>query len=210
MPFITRSGIREASILDGGNGMATKMRSGGRGLGAWRVPVWGIPIALLLLPAVAMRFTDEVKWDLADFVIIGILLFSCSAMFELAARIGHGIFYRAGAGLTIVTMFLLIWVNMAVGIIGDEGDPANLMYAGVIFILFGGAIVAHFSAEGMTRALLATGTAQAAVTLVALAAGMGADDPPGPLGVLILNGIFTGLWLLAALLFRQAAKPIAG
>jgi hypothetical protein len=190
--------------------MTTEARSREKGLGAWRILVWGIPVALLLLPAVAMQFTDEVKWDLADFIIIGTLLFSCSGMFELAARIGNGIFYRAGAGIAIVAMFLLIWVNMAVGIIGDEGDPANLMYAGVLVVMFGGVVVAHFRAGGMAVALLATGVAQALVTIVALAAGLGADDPPGPVGILILNLIFTGLWLLAALLFRQAAKPIAG
>lgn len=181
-----------------------------KGLGGWRVLVWGIPVALLMLPAVAMRLTDEVKWGLADFLIIGALLFSCSVMFEAAARIGTGIFYRAGACVAIVTMFLLIWVNMAVGIIGDEGDPANLMYAGVIAMLFGGAILAHFQARGMARALLVTGCAQASVGLIAFALGLGANEPPGPFGVLVLNGVFAGLWLLGALLFRQAAKPIAG
>lgn len=190
--------------------MATTIESERRGLGAWRILVWGIPVALLLLPAIAMRFTAEVDWDLADFIIIGALLFSCSGAFELAARIGASVFYRAGAGIAIVTMFLLIWVNLAVGIIGDEGDPANLIYAGVIAVMFGGAAIAHFGAAGMARALLATAGAHALVGLVALILGLGANEPPGPFGIVILNGVFTGLWLLSALLFRQAAKPIAG
>ena len=172
----------------------------------WRLVVWGIPTFLLLLPAVAMRFTAEVDWSPRDVVVMGILLYGTAGLFELAARASTSLAWRAGVGLTVVTAFLLIWVNLAVGIIGDEGDPPNLMYAGVLAIACGGAIVAHFRARGMALALLAAGAAQAAIGVIALALGLGADKPPGQLGVLILNGFFAGLWLLAALLFRQAAK----
>lgn len=34
---------------------------------------------LLLVPLVAMQFTDEVRWNLADFVVAGALLFGVSA-----------------------------------------------------------------------------------------------------------------------------------
>lgn len=172
----------------------------------WRIVLWGIPTILLLLPAVAMRFTAEVDWGPIDFVVMGILLYGTAGLFELAARASTSLAFRAGMGLTVVSAFLLIWVNLAVGIVGDEGDAANLMYAGLLAILCGGAIVGHFRPRGMALALLATAAAHAAIGFVTLTLGLGADEPPGPLGILILNGFFTGLWLLAALLFRQAAK----
>lgn len=28
----------------------------------WRLVIWGLPLALLMVPAVAMRLTDEVRW----------------------------------------------------------------------------------------------------------------------------------------------------
>ena len=33
-----------------------------------------------------MQFTDEVNWDVADFVIFGVLLFGVGITYELAAR----------------------------------------------------------------------------------------------------------------------------
>ena len=43
---------------------------------------------LLLLPLLAMQFTDEVVWDLADFAVAGALLFGAGLTYELVARKG--------------------------------------------------------------------------------------------------------------------------
>ena len=43
-----------------------------------RLALWAGGAALLLMiPLVAMHFTDELDWDLFDFVIMGCLLFGC-------------------------------------------------------------------------------------------------------------------------------------
>jgi hypothetical protein len=42
--------------------------------------------SLLLVPAVAMLFTDEVNWDLFDFVVMGAVLFGVGLAYELIAR----------------------------------------------------------------------------------------------------------------------------
>lgn len=172
----------------------------------WRLLPWGIAAALLLLPAVAMRYSDEVMWDAADFLIIGTLLAMVCGAIELAARASASIFYRAGICLAAVTAFLLFWINVAVGIIGDEGNPANLMYLGVLLVALAGALIARFRPAGMARAFLATAGVHALVALVALIAGLGASEPPGPVGILILNGFFVALWTLAASLFAQAER----
>ena len=42
--------------------------------------------------------------------------------------------YRLAIGATLVTSLLLVWVIGAVGLIGAEGDPFDLIYAGVLAI----------------------------------------------------------------------------
>ena len=101
---------------------------------------------------------------------------------------------------------LLIWINLAVGIIGDEGDTANLLYLGVLAVGLGGALLARFEAGGMARAMLLTAVAVAIVGVVALAAGWGATGPRWPLDVAGLTVFFAAVFGGAAWLFRQAAR----
>ena len=101
---------------------------------------------ILLLPFIAMQFTDEVVWDLADFVAAGVLLFGTGLAYELMARKGGTVAYRAAAGVALATVFLLVWVNGAVGIIGSENNDANLMYFGVLAVGIIGAIIAAVTA----------------------------------------------------------------
>jgi thiazole synthase ThiGH ThiG subunit len=58
--------------------------------------------------------------------------------------------------LALVAAMLLVWVNLAVGIIGSEDNPANIMYLGVHAVLILGALLALFRPQGMARALFAT------------------------------------------------------
>jgi hypothetical protein len=87
---------------------------------------------ILLLPLIAMQFTDEVNWDLTDFVVAGVLLFGTGLTYKLAAIKVGNIVYRSAVGFAFTAAFILIWVNGAVGIIGSENNDANLMYGGVI------------------------------------------------------------------------------
>ena len=89
---------------------------------------------ILLLPLFAMQITDEVAWDLADFAIAGALLFGTGVAYELLARKAGIIAYRAAVGVALAAALLLVWMNLAVGIIGSEDNPANLMYVGVLAV----------------------------------------------------------------------------
>jgi hypothetical protein len=44
---------------------------------------WSATGLLLLLPLVAMQFTEEVDWGVGDFVIFGSLLVAAGVTFEL-------------------------------------------------------------------------------------------------------------------------------
>ena len=171
----------------------------------WRVAVWGAA-AFLLLPLVAMQFTDEVDWDETDFIVIGAMLAVACGAFELAARMTGNRAYRAAVGVAIAAAFILVWMNLAVGIIGSEENPADLMYVGVLAVGFIGAIIARFQPHGMARALFATALAQALVAVVALIAGKHQAPISSVFEILGLNGFFVALFIGSAWLFRHAAR----
>ena len=112
--------------------------------------------------------------------------------------------YRSAIGIALTAAFILIWLSLGVGIIGKDGDPANLMYFGVIAVGIIGAIIARLQPHGMARALVATAIAQALVAVIALIAGLGLPWS-GPAEILALNGFFITLFAGSAWLFRRAA-----
>jgi hypothetical protein len=119
--------------------------------------------------------------------------------------------YRSAMGMALVAGLLLIWLSLGVGIIGKDGDFANVMYLGVIAVGTVGALLARFRSAAMAHALFATALAQALVAAVAVLAGLGLPWS-GPAEVLLLNGFFVGVFVASAWLFRRAAdgRPEAG
>jgi hypothetical protein len=166
----------------------------------WRIIGWGMVAALLLAPLVAMQFTSEVDWDETDFIAIGFILGSLGLALEFMVSRSECIAYRIASGITILAAFLLIWANLAVGMIGAEGNPYNLLFGGVLAIALVGAIAARFRATGMALATAAAGVAQ-----IGIAVGGIAIDPRGAL----FSSVLGGLWLLAAFLFRKSADDPA-
>jgi hypothetical protein len=171
-------------------------RSGGRGWSPWRVAGWSIPVLLLLLPAVAMRFTSEVNWTVSDFIFAALLFGIVGLAFELIVRTSDSLAFRFGAGLGVLSAFLTIWVNGAVGMIGSEDNSYNLVFGGVLLIALIGSVLARFRPAGMARAMAVAAVAQVA----AGAFGLTVD----PLGAVFSIG-FGALWLLSAALFWNSA-----
>ena len=178
---------------------------GGRRGSRWRIAAWAAAALLLLLPLFAMQVTDQVVWDVADFAFFGALLVGAGVTYELAARKTGNTAYRAAVGVALAAAFILVWMYLAVGVIGTERDDANLMYGGVLAVGIIGAIIARFQPDGMARALFATALAQALVAVIALLAGLGSPWS-GPGEILILNGFFVALFVGSASLFRKAAR----
>jgi hypothetical protein len=164
---------------------------------------------ILLLPLLAMQFTDEVVWSGADFAVAGALLFATGLAYELVSKKMDSAAYRFAIGVALGAALLLVWLNLAVGIIGKEDDAANLMYCGVLAVGILGSIVARLQAQGMALVLLATAFAQAVVAAIAVIGGLGSPWS-GPAEILILNGLFIVLFVSSAWLFRRAARTNAG
>ncbi|HSD17800.1 MAG TPA: hypothetical protein VLC71_11155 [Thermomonas sp.] len=179
--------------------MAAQMQQGNAGKGnPWRLAVWGTAAGLLSVPAIAMQLGVEgVHWTAFDFVVMGVLLGSACAAYEVAVRMSGNSAYRLGFALAIVLGFLLVWINLAVGIIGSEDDMANVVFAAVLLVGAIGALLGQLQAAGMARAMVATGIAQSLAGGYALA--LGSKE-----GVL-LSVAFAALWFTSAALFRKAA-----
>lgn len=173
---------------------------------SFRLAPWVASALLLLVPLLAMRVTDEVAWGAGDFVVAGGLLFGACAAYEMASRTAGSTCHRAAVAMAVLTGLALIWINLAVGVVGSESNPANLMFAGVIGVALVGSAFVRLRPQGMAVVLAATAVAQLLAGLIAQVGGMGAESANGPLGTLVLTGVFAALWLASAWLFRMEAR----
>jgi hypothetical protein len=88
-----------------------------------RVVVWVIIVALILLvPLVAMQFTDEVNWTRSDFVVAGVLLFGSALIYELATKNMTNTNNRLAVGIAVAAVLLWLWAELAVGVFTDWGS----------------------------------------------------------------------------------------
>ena len=71
---------------------------------------------LLLIPLIAMQFTNTVQWTLFDFLVAGVLLFSTGLVCELVLRKVKKNKQRFIICLGVIALLTLIWIELAVGI----------------------------------------------------------------------------------------------
>lgn len=71
---------------------------------------------ILLLLLVAMQFTGEVRWNLFDFIIMGVLLFVTGLAMEFAVIKSNNLTNRVIAVVAVLAVFFLIWAELAVGV----------------------------------------------------------------------------------------------
>lgn len=157
---------------------------------------------LLAVPWIAMHWTDEVNWSPLDFAVAGTLLFGTGLGFALVASGARDGRYRLGAGLALAAALVLVWASLAVGLVGDVGDPRDLLYVGVLAVGGIGAWLAHLRPRGMACAMAATATAQGLVA--AFVPTRGTHGPAAT--ILVANGFFIVLFLASAVAFLLAAR----
>ena len=77
------------------------------------------PLALLLIPLIAMNYSDEVHWTLIDFVIMGVLLLVAGMWTQRVVKRVKSFPRRATYIILVILLFLLVWAELAVGIFGS-------------------------------------------------------------------------------------------
>ncbi|HEY4583459.1 MAG TPA: hypothetical protein VIG88_11450 [Lysobacter sp.] len=171
--------------------------------GRWSAALWTTAAALLLVPAVAMRFDTGVDWTASDFVVMGVLLALTCGAFELAARMSGGWIARAAFAVAVLGGLAMVWANLAVGLVGDGPNPANVMFMGIPVAAAIGTLLVRFRSARMARVMLAVAALHASVGGVAILGGWGLPAN-GPLHTAGVTVFFMAPWLLSALLFRLA------
>lgn len=183
--------------------MASKANGGGAGM-LWRL-AWAIPIGLLMIPLAA-----HWPWTQSDFIFAGAMFAIVGGLFELAVRASGSWAYRGGAAIALAAGFSLVWINGAVGIIGNEDNPWNLMFFGVIAVALLGAIIGRFRAEWMARAMTLAAAINALIGILVFVADSACvcavGTEPGRFGLLLVIETFALMWLLSGWLFRKAAR----
>jgi len=163
----------------------------------WRTLGWGGAAVLLALPLVAMQFTEEVRWYETDFIVLGLLIGAAGGLLELALRLSRSPAYRAGFAAAVLGAFLLIWANLAVGIVGNEDNPFNLWFFALLAVGPLGALIAHGRASGMAPTMGIMAAAQTVLFLFAQATHAGEGWPAL---------FFLPFWLAGAALFSRASR----
>lgn len=178
----------------------------GRRGAPWRLIGWGCALALLASPFVAMQLHAEgVDWTLSDFLVAGAMIGIVGGLLELAVRASGDWSYRGGAALALLGGFLVTWANLAVGIVGSEDNPANLLFFGALAVGVALAVIARGRASGMAAAMVATAASLGIAFLIAV---MNPTDEPNVshLRELIGTAVFAALFLASAALFRRAGR----
>lgn len=157
---------------------------------------------MLFIPLLAMQFTNEVNWSVSDFVIMGILIFTTGFSYMLLIRSSFNIIHRAAVALAIGSTFLLIWANLAVGLIGSGPNAANLMYAVIVAIVIIGTFLSRFTAKGMERVMFTAAAALILFAVIQLLAKMYQYPGSSAVEIIAVNGFFATLFAVAGLLFR--------
>jgi hypothetical protein len=78
-----------------------------------------VSAGILLIPLIAMQFTDEVNWTISDFIVAAILLLGTSFSVAYAVRKIKRKKYRLAIVLLLLFFLMLVWAEMAVGIFGS-------------------------------------------------------------------------------------------
>ncbi|KQV51243.1 MULTISPECIES: hypothetical protein [unclassified Duganella] len=73
---------------------------------------------ILLVPLIAMQFTDEVRWDWFDFLAAGMLLVVSGGSYVLLANRMDNRVQKAVLAIALGIGLLAVWMELAVGVFG--------------------------------------------------------------------------------------------
>ena len=115
--------------------------------------------------------------------------------------------YLSAIAVALMAALILIWLSLGVGILGQDGDPANIMYFGVVAVGVIGATITRLKPLGMARTMFAMALAQTLVAAIALIARLGLPWS-GPVEIVALNSFFVAMFAGSGWLFQRAARGL--
>lgn len=170
-----------------------------------RIIIWSFISVIIVAIRWIILLTDQSQWSeaLGYSMILGIIgityelwmwLKTQTKIYCLALLIGLG------------WMLFLGLANGAVGIIGSENNPANLMYWAVFAVRIIGSLISHLRSRGMRITLFMTAFVQLSIPVFAFFVwpAQASWGNAGVMWVFVINLIFALLFVVSALLFGRA------
>lgn len=163
-------------------------------------------LIVLVIPLVGTFTVEGWNWDGFDFVVAGIVLFTAFFMIEFLAKKMRDIPSRVATGITVVTTLLIVWVNLAVGIIGD-GNNTSACYMLVVPVGFIGLALSRLKPQGLSYTAFAMAAVMLLVPTVAwLIGNPDIHQETQVLKVFILSAGFAFWYIVAGVLFRAQTR----
>lgn len=175
-----------------------------RSLTKYFIGLTAVTIGILLIPFIAMQFTHEVDWTFSDFVIFGGMIVGVGSAYALITRKFYNFYYRIATGSSLLSVFLMLWANGAVGIIGSENDAINLGYFAVLGVGLIGAAISGFKPLGLSYTLFTMAFMIVGIGIAALFIGMQDLPYSSVIEILGVTAFFTVLYVFSGLLYRHA------
>tara|TARA_B100001939_G_scaffold139879_1_gene121125 strand:+ start:215 stop:478 length:264 start_codon:yes stop_codon:yes gene_type:complete len=75
-------------------------------------------LILLTIPFLSNIYINDFNWSMVDFIIMGVLIFSCISFISFIRKKFSGI-KETLALIIVVIVFVLLWAELAVGIFGS-------------------------------------------------------------------------------------------
>lgn len=165
-----------------------------------------ITALLLIIPIIGSMTVEGWNWDTFDFVFAYVVFFMTFFAIEMVVKHSKNGTFRMAVAVQVVTMLALLWINGAVGIIGNEGNVVNVWYLAIIALGFLGPLLTRMKGNAMSYVLFTMAVIQMAIpTVAAIVFRPIAAEPPGVIGIFFLNGFFALAWVASGLMYRNAA-----
>lgn len=155
---------------------------------------------------------EKLGWSLFDFIFAGVLIFGAGLSFELIIRKYKLMTYRFAVGIALAAVFLMVWINGAVGIIGGENNPANQLYLAALAVGLAATILSRLQPLRTAKAMFITAATIIVVPFIAFIIwqqeiySIGARiDIVKPL---VLTGFFALMFAFSGFLFLRTARKL--
>jgi len=140
------------------------------------------------------------NWDALDYLVALALLGGSAGAYWIATRSARSLWHHTAVIIAAGGALLMLWMQLAVGLVGDGDHPINHAMGLVLVVSAIGALLSRFRASGMrTTLLVAAGTQMVlgALGFILLPAMYFSD-------IFLVTAFFSGLWTASAFLFHLA------
>lgn len=163
----------------------------------------------LIIPLTGMLLSAGVNWGLFDFIFAWVIIFGSGFTYKFITSKINNTKYKAALGIAVFTSLFIVWSNLAVGIIGSEDNPVNLIYFVMLFAVIIGGVVVKFQPKGLSILMFAAAAAHGLIPFAAVLL-IGTENIERftrEMNVLIGIHLFIiMLWTISGLLFRYSVQ----